>query len=1387
MLHLKLKTKINIFLTLQIINHLKNLAMKKKSQLIIFFLLTTFFAYSQNTLVEAEYFFDIDPGVGNGINIPVTPGDSIIKSFSIPVSSLNVGHHYLAIRVKNNTGLWSIYKEQWVYVFQNTPLLIPYVPKDLTKSEYFFDTDPGVGNGIDIPVTSGDSITKTFSLPTLGVNAGYHTLGIRSRNTDGLWSIIGEQLIYVKDTSDLYIDKTPSQLIAAEYFIDNDPGVGNGFPIAITIGDSIEWTGGLDMDTLSPGEHQISFRTKNVTGLWSIASTDTFRIAACTQPTAHFTTSNVCIGDTLFLINQTTNTDTLIRYDWDINNDGIYDLTSQGDTFYIYSSANNYDITLKATNSYEYLHNCPDSITINVEIYPNPITNVTVYGSEIICPGESVSIGASSGLGYSYQWLASNTAIPNANNGYYNATANGAYSVQVTSFYGCIDTSLITNINMYSMPSASITVSGNNSFCYGDSATLNASTGAGLSYLWYKNGSPLMSDTLSNLTVNTPGNYKVQLSSTDGCLDESSPEIITVNPLPIANLFTLSSSVFCNGDSVILQTNVDTGYNYIWYKNGASLLGDTLYQLNAFTTGNYSVKITNANNCSALSASASIIANPIPTSTFSLATATCSQDTVNIVYTGNASSSAFLNWNFDGGIILNGTGLGPYQVKWDSAGYRDVSLLVSDNSCISSIETNTLEVKSIVSSISAASTSVCQGDSVLLYANAGTNYTYQWYQGGLQLPTANGSAFTAIQTGNYQVKVTDSVVGCSLLSLPTGVTINPTNFGIAFSANNTSLTQPPFNVNFTNQTPNMSNYQFDWDLGDGNTSLFYNPSHNYLYNGTYTVNLYAEDASTGCRDTLTKVDYISCSGGIPNPCNIVAAITPGAPISICKGDSVLLHASAGIGYTYQWVYNNVLMPNKDSIILYAKKAGNYRVVISDSLCSQTSPAFILNHYPSIQPVIQVTGSIQPCTTDSMNLNLFVSYNTYNWNTGSQLSNIYVSQTGYYQVAVTDNYGCNMTSAPYVVSNSFLNPPELCIVGVDSANHNRLVWERHSSVLIDSFYVYKESYIAGQYDKIGSIPYTQTSLFVDINSNPAVKSYRYKIAAVDTCGGLTLLGNYHKTIHLTINAGLNGSWNLIWDGYEGFIFNSYRIYRGTNVNNMSLLTQLASTANSYTDLNPPSGAVYYQIEVVKTSGCYPDTLVSKAKTNYNHSRSNTANNININPVYLDANFAADIQTGIWPIQVGFTDLSTGSPDTWVWDFGDGNTSIEQNPAHTYNNSGVYTVSLVACNGAICDTTERTDYIEVLPNGIVEIGVALSTKLYPNPNDGNFTLEINDKGSHELQVHIYNVYGAEVFSESFNSNGKTLKQLQLNKLSSGVYFVHLNTSNKVVYQGKVIIEK
>jgi hypothetical protein len=108
--------------------------------------------------------------------------------------------------------------------------------------------------------------------------------------------------------------------------------------------------------------------------------------------------------------------------------------------------------------------------------------------------------------------------------------------------------------------------------------------------------------------------------------------------------------------------------------------------------------------------------------------------------------------------------------------------------------------------------------------------------------------------------------------------------------------------------------------------------------------------------------------------------------------------------------------------------------------------------------------------------------------------------------------------------------------------------------------------------------------------------------LDTCGTETNLGNFHKTIHLTINAGVGGAWNLIWSHYEGLNFGSYNIYRGTDQSNISLLTTIQSNLNSYSDLTPPTGPLYYQIEVVNPVSCDPTKSI-----NYGVSRSNIVNN------------------------------------------------------------------------------------------------------------------------------------------------------------------------------------
>ena len=88
------------------------------------------------------------------------------------------------------------------------------------------------------------------------------------------------------------------------------------------------------------------------------------------------------------------------------------------------------------------------------------------------------------------------------------------------------------------------------------------------------------------------------------------------------------------------------------------------------------------------------------------------------------------------------------------------------------------------------------------------------------------------------------------------------SFDLGFIASQQLFTAPPFAVQFTNTTPNLSSYDFWWDFGDGTSiqSNNLNVFHEYTSNGSYTVSLYAADLIGSCSDTLIETDFIFTTG-----------------------------------------------------------------------------------------------------------------------------------------------------------------------------------------------------------------------------------------------------------------------------------------------------------------------------------------------------------------------------------------------------------------------------------------------------------------------------------------------------------------------------------------------
>ena len=194
----------------------------------------------------------------------------------------------------------------------------------------------------------------------------------------------------------------------------------------------------------------------------------------------------------------------------------------------------------------------------------------------------------------------------------------------------------------------------------------------------------------------------------------------------------------------------------------------------------------------------------------------------------------------------------------------------------------------------------------------------------------------------------------------------------------------------------------------------------------------------------------------------------------------------------------------------------------------------------------------------------------------------ITQAGNHTVALPNINGCDSI---VVLNLSYKISPvqNICMVSVDNSNHNQVVWQRAEKVA--SYNIYRESNVSGNYDFIANVPYNNQNTYTDMASNAKIRSYNYKAAAIDTCGNESALSTAHKTMHLTINAGQNNSWNLIWTPYEGVSFSTYNIYRAKNSpNNFELIGTMPAGNTSYTDFSPGGGNIYYMVEIVLNNAC-----------------------------------------------------------------------------------------------------------------------------------------------------------------------------------------------------------
>ena len=281
---------------------------------------------STKNITALEYFFDTDPGIGNGTQMALTPSHSIQDyTFSPTVSNLSTGVHLLFVRSKDENGNWSMSNSSALYFSKSS------ASTKVSEVEYFYDSDPGFGNGYIVSTSPSNNLSNISFIPnTTSLTAGIHVLNVRSKDENSSWSLTSSTVFFYSGAASGGGSSLPS-MKALEYFYDTDPGIGLGFQVSLAgMGDNVSgftFTPATCMLTI--GYHNLFVRTLDSTNKWSLTAIKNFLYQG--DPNAYVTPSvsiaatytDICAGSNVTFTATPTNGGTAPIYKWKINNNVV--------------------------------------------------------------------------------------------------------------------------------------------------------------------------------------------------------------------------------------------------------------------------------------------------------------------------------------------------------------------------------------------------------------------------------------------------------------------------------------------------------------------------------------------------------------------------------------------------------------------------------------------------------------------------------------------------------------------------------------------------------------------------------------------------------------------------------------------------------------------------------------------------------------------------------------------------------------------------------------------------------------------------------------------------------------------------------------------------------
>jgi hypothetical protein len=262
----------------------------------------------------------------------------------------------------------------------------------------------------------------------------------------------------------------------------------------------------------------------------------------------------------------------------------------------------------------------------------------TTFGTSTSPLSISVSGGLQYDIGTTLYVKLQSTATP--------GQFNGNLTVACSGTPGVTTKSVALNAVVSQIPNASLTLSGNNSFCQGDSVIITSANNSGYTYQWSNTGNIVVGST-NTFTAYSSGNYSVIISDNLGCSVTSSTITVIEMPLPIATITSDNELTYCVGQQIQNILSVNSAANYLWNT------GDTIQSIVATSPGVFSVNIFDANGCQNTD-SIQITVNPLPNVNAGNDQTICQGETLSLA--GNGATT--YSWNNG---ITNNVAFSPTQ------------------------------------------------------------------------------------------------------------------------------------------------------------------------------------------------------------------------------------------------------------------------------------------------------------------------------------------------------------------------------------------------------------------------------------------------------------------------------------------------------------------------------------------------------------------------------------------------------------------------------------------------------------------------------------------------------------------------------------------------------